>query len=244
MQRDTLSVLVVVTALLAVGLVGAALIAPSGADDGAGAADRTITVDATGSAGAAPDQAVVRVAATAEGDDPAEVRDTLSERSTALRESLADANVSESAYETTEYGIREPRRPPDEREGPAYEGVHAFEVTLADPERADAVVDAAADADAEVGSVEFTLSEDRRDDLRAEAIETAMNDARTQADAIADSGGLQVTDAAAVDASQRHHRTVEYDAAAGAAPEAETTLDAGEVSVGYRVQVTYNATLD
>lgn len=244
MQRDRLPVLIVVTALLAVALVGAALVAPSGADDSA-PADRSITVDATGDAEAQPNQAVVRVAATAEGDDPAQVRDALSEEATALRENLGAANVSEDDYETTEYRIREPRRHPEERDGPAYVGVHAFEVTLEDPDRAGAVIDAAADANAEVESVRFTLSEERRTELREEAITDAMDDARTQANAIADSGGLQVTDVATVDASQRHYRPVEYEAAAaGASEDADTMVDTGTVSVGYRVQVTYNATLD
>jgi hypothetical protein len=44
MQRDGFSLLVVVTALLSIGLVGAALAVPGGAESPA--ADRTITVDA------------------------------------------------------------------------------------------------------------------------------------------------------------------------------------------------------
>lgn len=244
MQRDRLPVLIVVTALLAVALVGAALVAPSGADDSV-PADRSITVDATGDADAQPNQAIVRIAATAEGDDPSAVRDSLSEQAAAIRENLAAANVSSDAYETTEYRIREPRHHPEERDGPAYKGVHTFEVTLEDPDRTGAVIDAAADADAEVGSVRFTLSEERRSELREEAITNAMDDARTQAEAIADSGGLQVTDVATVDASQRHYRPVEYEAAATRSADASGTMvDTGSVSVGYRVQVTYNATLD
>lgn len=244
MQRDRLPVLIVVTALLAVALVGAALVAPSDADDSA-PADRSITVDATGDADAQPNQAIVRIAATAEGDDPAAVRDSLSEQAAAIRENLAAANVSSDAYETTEYRIREPRRHPEERDGPAYKGVHTFEVTLADPDRTGAVIDAATDANAEVGSVRFTLSEERRSELREEAITNAMDDARTQTEAIADSGGLQVTDVATVDASQRHYRPVEYEAAAARSADASGTMvDTGSVSVGYRVQVTYNATLD
>lgn len=52
----------VLTALLAVGLVGAALVVPSGADD-AVAADSTITVDATGNADADPARSVALPAA-------------------------------------------------------------------------------------------------------------------------------------------------------------------------------------
>lgn len=243
MQREKLSALVVLTALLAVGLVGAALMVPSGAEADAESADRSVTVDAVGDASAPPDRAVVRVAATAEGDDPREVRDALAERADALRSNLAEAGVPEDAYETTEYRVREPRRHHEERDAPAYEGVHAFEVTLEDPERAGAVLDAAAEADAEVGDVRFTLSESRRDDLRETAIENAMADARTQADAIADSGGLRVTSVVTVDATERRYRPVRYEAAAPTSDDADTVVDTGEVSVTYRVEVTYNATL-
>jgi uncharacterized protein YggE len=243
MQRDRLSVLVVVTALLAMGLVGAALVTTSGAQDAGDSADRSITVDATGGAASTPDQAVVRVAATAEGDDPAAVRTTLAERAEALRANLSAANVSGDDYQTTEYRISEPRRPPEEREGPAYEGVHAFEVTLEDPDRAGAVIDAAADANARIDTVEFTLSEDRREALRADAIDDAMADARTQAGTIADSGGLQVTDVATVDASQQNYSPVRYEAAAASGDAGGTSIDTGEVTVEYQVRVTYNASL-
>lgn len=244
MQRDKLVVLVVVAALFAVALVGVALVAPSGAVDGDSPADRTVSVGATGTADAQPDQAVIRVAATAEGDDPAAVRDALATESEALRENLATADVAEDDYETTEYRIRGQRRPPEERDGPAYEGVHAIEVTLSNTSRAGAVVDAAADAGAEVGHLEFTLSEDRRTELRETAIDAAMADARTQADALADSGGLRVTDVATVDATQPEYRPVRYDAAETAASDgASTEIDTGEVSVSYEVRVTYNATV-
>jgi len=56
MQRDRLPILVVVAALLAALLTGAALVAPSTAEDPDAGADRHVTVDATGTADAAPDR--------------------------------------------------------------------------------------------------------------------------------------------------------------------------------------------
>ncbi|WP_336135170.1 SIMPL domain-containing protein [Natronomonas amylolytica] len=248
MQRDALPVLVVVVALLGAALAGAAVVTATN-DDGtaSGPADRAITVDATGEAQAPPNQAVVRVAATAEGDNASAVRDALAADADALREELTAAGIDESAYETTEYRIHEQRRPPreGEREEPTYRGVHAFEVTLDDPDRAGDVIDAAANADAEVGAVRFTLSEETRDELREDAIADAMGDARTQADAIAANGGLQVTNVATVDASQQRYRPISYDGAAAVAERsagADTQLDTGEVSVSYQVRVSYNAT--
>ena len=245
MKRDKLPILVVVVALLAAVLTGAALVAPSDAQDPDTNANRTISVDATGEADAAPDQAVVRVAATAEGDDPQAVRDDLAANSDALREELSNASVEPDQYETDEYRIRERRRPPREEDGdaPDYRGVHGFVVTLEDPQRAGEVIDAAANSSAEIEVVRFTLSEDRRTELRERAIEDAMDDARSQAEAVVENGDLEVTSVASVDASQQRYRPVEYEAAAPQAADASgTEVETGDVSVSYQVRVTYNAT--
>ncbi|MCQ4333540.1 SIMPL domain-containing protein [Natronomonas sp. F2-12] len=246
MQRERLAVLVIVVSLFALTLVGAAIVSPIGADAPADGADRSITVSAVGGADAAPDRAVVRVAATAAGDDPAAVRDELTADADALRSALESAGITEDDYETVSYRIDEPRRPREpgaEDETPAYRGVHAFEITLDDPDRTGAVVDAAADSDAEINDIRFTLSEERRNELREEAIGDAMGDARTQADTIADNGELSVTGVHRVDAAQRNFRPVRHEAAAGdgGAPP-DTAIESGDVSVQYQVTVTYNAT--
>ena len=246
MQRQGLAVLIVLVSLLAMALVGIAVVSPIGAQSPGDAADRTVSVDATGGADSPPDRAVVRVRVVAAGDDPAAVRDDLATGADALRANFAGIGLADDDYETTEYRVRSPRVPPrEEREGPEYRGVHAFEVTLDDPDRVGAVIDAAADADAEVGNIEFTLSETVRTELREEAIANAMADARTQADAIARNGDLHVTSVASVDATQRGFSPVRYEADAAATPTpggAETSVDTGDVSIEYAVEVTYNAT--
>ncbi len=245
MQRERLAVLIITVSLVAMALVGVAVVSPIGADAPADSADRTISVNAVGAADAPPDQATIRVAATATGDDPAAIRDDLATDADALRDALESIGLTDEDYETTDYRITEERRAPeDDRREPTYRGVHAVEVTLDDPDRTGAVIDAAADSDAEIGNVEFTLSDDRRTELREEAIESAMNDARTQADAIANNGELHVTGVQHVDATQRHYSPVRYEAAAGdgAGSAAGTTVDPGDVSVEYEVRVTYNAT--
>ncbi len=243
MRRDILTFVVVAAALLAVSLIAAAMITPITATDPDTNADRAITVDATGGDDAPPDQAVIEMAASVQGDEPGQVREDLATQAATIRENLADAGVNESAIETSNYRIRDPpRRHPDEQERAPYEGIHAFEITLDNPDDAGTVIDAATDANAEIGNVEFTLSETRRDTLRDEAIENAMADARTQADTIAANSGLSVTSVATVDAAQQEYRPVQYEAAAASSDDAATSIDTGDVSVTYRVEVTYNAT--
>lgn len=249
MQRERLAVLIITVSLVAMALVGVAVVSPIGADQPADSADRTITVSAFGEADSATDRAVIRVAVTSTGDDSAAVRDDLSAGADSLREGLESIGLTDEDYETTEYRIAEERRRPEPERGeadetPTYRGVHAFEVRLDDPDRVGEVIDAAADSGAEIGNIQFTLSDERRDELREEAIANAMNDARTQADAIATNGELTVTGVQHVDASQRHFSPVRHELAAedGDAAAAETTIDTGDVSVRYDVQVTYNAT--
>jgi uncharacterized protein YggE len=245
MQRERLAVLIITVSLAAMALVGVAVVSPIGASAPTDSADRTITVSAVGEAETAPDRATVRVAATATGDDPAAVRDDLAADAQSLRDALEAAGISEEDYKTSNYRIDEQHRPRErQREAPAYRGVHTFEVTLDDPDRTGSVIDAAADSNAEINDIELTLSETRRDELRTEAIENAMSDARMQADTIADSGELHVTGVQRVDATQRHFRPVRYESAAGdgAAPPVETAINTGDVSVQYQVSVTYNAT--
>lgn len=201
--------------------------------------DRTISVQATGQAAAAPDEAIVQVAVTASGDEPAAVRDALAADAADLRAALDDLGVS---YETVSYSLSEPRRHEERPDGPAYRGVHAFDVTLDDPARAGAVVDAAADANASIRQVELTLSDERREELRDQAITKAMTDARQQATTIASAGDLNVVGVFSVDASQQHYRTVSYETAAAKGDGGgSTTIDSGDVTVAYRVSVTYNA---
>jgi len=240
-------------ALLAAGVAALVVAATAGAvafatDDaqpsGASSTDRTISVSATGTVDADPDQAVVRVAVRATGNDSEAVRSTLAADADSLRGALDDLAVE---YETARFEV-EPNHEQRERRGddaeaaPAYRGVHAFEVTVDDTSAVGDVVAAATDAGAEVDSVRLTLSAERRSELRSNAIENAMADARSQAATIADAGNLTVTVVASVDASrQRYEPVVRETAAAGDAAEESTVIDAGDVTVTYGVEVTYNA---
>lgn len=249
MSRTSLAI-IGIAALLVIGGVAIGGLGSAGAqstDDSP--ADRTITVSATGSAEASPDQAVVHIAVTAEGDDAAQVRNTLATDAEELRTALDELGVT---YETNRYVIDEQRHPPREErkrsdtgDGPTYRGTHAFTVTIDDPEATGTVIEAAADAGAEINHVQLTLSDQRRSELRNQAIENAMGDARTQATTIAAAGNLSVTNVATVDASESEYRPVRVEMAADAGDDrssAPTVIDSGEVSVSYNVQVTYNAT--
>ena len=247
MQRNYLAA-TVLTVLVAMALVTAGGIAASGSVGAQDTADtestagKSIQVSATGTTEAEPDEAVVRVAVTAESDEITTVRDDLATGSAELTDALDELDVD---YETTEYDIRQRYGPRDEGDEPQYQGTHAYEVTIDDPDRVGEVIDAAAGAGAEIGNVQLTLSEQRRTELRDDAIEAAMNDARHQADTIAATSGLSVTGVSTVDASQQQFSPVNFETARSFATDQEsgappTEIQTGQVSVTYSVTVTYN----
>lgn len=230
----------------AVGLGGVGAESPSPpADEEYMPADRSITVSATGGAEAAPDRAEIDLAVTAEGANASDVRDDLAVSGVALREELDERGVE---YETTDYEVHSPpQRFQEERDVAAYIGSHEFAVSVEDPDRVGAVIDAAAEAGAQIEDVELTLSEDSREQLREQAIANAMDDARNQAETIANASDLAVTAPSTVDAAQHSYNPVSYETAedagdASVPSDRPTQIDAGDVSVTYEVQVTYNAT--
>jgi uncharacterized protein YggE len=249
-MRKTIALALAAAVVLTVGAAGTVLaMGGTGTQPAEAATDggssQTITVSGEGSASAQPDQAVLRFAVTAEGSDPAAIRSELSGGASDLRSALSETGVAEDDIETAGYSIEEPRRraPPGERDGsgPELRGVHAFEVTLDDTDRAGAVVDAATGAGAEVESVRFTLAADTREDLRDQALEHAMGDARGQADTLASAGSLSVTGVASIDATATSYRPVAYDTERAQAGGGATTIETGDVSVSTSVRVVYNA---
>lgn len=241
MERNYIAALFVGLTVLAVALVGAMAVSGAvGADSVQESNDnQKISVDAIGEAEAQPDKAVVHVAVRSEGEDPSAIRDQLAQGSSDLEDALAEEDVE---YKTTNYEIREQRR--HEQEGSELVGLHGFQITVDDPDNVGSIIDVATNAGAEVNNIQLTLSDEKRNELRDQAIEGAMDDARAQADTIAGAGDLVVTGVINVDAHQRHYRPLTFDSAPAAEDGASgppTNIESGQVSVTYNVEVTFDA---
>jgi len=205
-------------------------------------AGTTLQVSATGSVEADPDQAIVRVAVVETAEDAAVARGRLAENASAMREALAELGIEDGQISTARYDIDTDYRSEDRRD-PRYRAVHAFRITLTDLDRVGEVIDTAVENGAsQVDDVRFTLSEERRRDLRTEALGEAMSDARGQADAIAESADLTVTGVHRVSTTDVGYRPSPQRVMLTAeAANADTTIDRGSVSVTARVVVVYNA---
>jgi len=219
------------------------LASASPADHAAG----TIQVGANGQAQAEPDQAVVRVAVVVIADDAQTAREQLAANVSRMRAALADAGITEDQIRTSQYSIyqyHEPRTPDSTDAAPRFRAVHAFEITLSNIDRTGEIIDTAVGNGATtVNGVQFTLSEETRRSVRQAALKDAMSSARSQADAIAESGRLTITGVSHVQTSDVGTPPVPYvrEAASSGAP-TKTVIESGPVTVSATVQVTYNAT--
>jgi len=173
-----------------------------------------VTVSATAAVAAAPDRATVQFA-------------VVETARSALADEV-DAGVPDGAVETTSFGVAPvyedgPRDEPSEPT--AYRATHALAVErpVDDAGRA---VDAGAD---EVDGVAFARSDERRAELRSEAVDAARADA--------DAAGLSVDRVVTVAVEDEGPQP--FDARAGAA--GGTSFDPAPASVRASVRVTHAA---
>ena len=243
----------VVALVLGAALVGAGVVLAGGGTGGSqptqgadASLGKTITVSASGEAGAEPDRALVRVAVEATADDPTDARKQVARNVSSMRAALTDLGLPEDAIRTTGFDVYEDRRRPREGGGEPetiYRARHSFVVEVDDTGRVGEVIDTAVDAGATgVHGVEFTLADETRTELRRQAIQAAMTNARSQADALAASADLTIVDVrSASTGSVDGPGPVAVRTAAAGDGGGGTEVESGPVSVTATVRVTYNA---
>jgi uncharacterized protein YggE len=210
------------------------------ASDG-GTTGPTVSVSATGSASADPDLAVVHVSVESTADTANAARGQVARDIERVRTALSDADVPDADVTTTTFGIAPVYNyTRGERELVGYRAVHSLAVDVG-PDRAGEVIDLTVGAGAtSVDGVRFTLSDDRRAELRATALDRAMDAARADADGIADAADLSVT---GVRQASTGTAFVPYPAARfeDAASDGGTVIQPAPVTVTATVDVTYSA---
>lgn len=217
---------------------------------GSTAPSRTIKIAASGQVQTQPNQAVLRVAVEATGQNASIVRQRLAENVSQMRSALADMGIESSQITTVSYDIRNRGRFEPREERPPFWGRHAFAITLTEHlnETGKVIVTAVENGATSVDDVQFTLSEEKRRELRNEALADAMGNAREQATIIAEQANLSVAGVGSVQTADIGFRPVRFEAAAlaggadgGGVP---TSIEGGAVTITAQVQVTYNATAE
>jgi len=247
-SKTALSAVLVAGLLVAAGVAGATVLGTGPASASESSDSKSITVSASGDVEATPDQAVVRVAVTAAGNDSTAVREELASNVESVRAALADYGIPDENVRTAHFDIRQEReRTPEGTELGDYRGVHALEITTDDTDAAGELIDLAVDNGADtINGVSFTLSDEKREELHNDALEAAMANADTRADTLASASDLSVTSVHSIHSADTGYRPYRmetaYVTADGAAAAGGTSVESGPVTVTADVRVTYNAT--
>lgn len=212
----------------------------------------SISVSGTGTASADADLALVSVSVTALEADAETARSRVAEDSQAMFDALTDVGVdTDEAVTTTAFRIAPEY---DYREGGrellGYRATHAYQIEVA-PEQAGEVVDAvvgAVSGDSEsdgdggivVDGVQYTLTDETRAEVRAEALEKAVDAARADADTVATAAGVSLAGVRTISVGADYDPSPQPRFAAEAADGAATVLQPGPVEVSATVTITYD----
>jgi len=152
--------------------------------------DQAITVRGAGSVQFRPERVMIRFQTSGGGDQPTDAYQTVADRTMMLRESLLNHGCDRLQLETVECTVKHRSNQFDPApDAPPY---HAQE-TLVVRCRSDHVRErlvVGLEAGADVLEIQTQLSDDRRSELRSAALTEATNEARVQAEAIADAEGI------------------------------------------------------
>lgn len=203
------------------------------------ATDRnTIQVNGSGTVTTDPDSAVLSVSIEgSDGEEASNVVDELATRSDQLTADLTAYGIPEDDITTTNYSLGEDSR------SNHYEGEHQFRIQLDDSDEVGSVIDVAADSTAdEIRRVNFTASDERREELRDQAVDRAVEDARAEAEQFAAAAGVSLGEPVSIETSDsgvspyshRVYLTAESDAGAA------TELQRGQVTVSASVTIEYS----
>ena len=229
---------VTLAAVLVVGLVvGFAASAMAGGDDPTEKPARTITVSSTATVETAPDVAVVDVSVRSEDPDGEQAFAQNAEDMQRVLDALKGAGIAEEDIRTLNVSLdrrTQGRGEPSERT--VFVASNSVEVMVRDLDAVGTVIDAAVGAGAdEVRDIRFELSDPTN--VRAQALEQAVEGAREKADALAGAAGTEVTGVVTIAEEGSRipvYREAAADFAYGAALAAPTPIvppDALEASV-------------
>lgn len=196
-----------------------------------------LRVSGSGSVSTEPNQARFRAAIEETGDDAEAVGENLAARVDEVQAALLDAGLEDGAIETSRYRLRE------QRQGTGYEATHSLLVEVDDVDRVGELIDVAIEAGADgVGRINFSIDDETRAEHREVALERAIDDARAEAEVVAEAKGMEITGVAEVEVESSGVSPFEVRYAVAEADDGGsggTDIDGGDVDVSASVTVTY-----
>jgi uncharacterized protein YggE len=208
-----------------------------GASEAVGKPGRLITVNAIGQVQAAPDVANLSVGSEVQAPTAREALDKAKANGEKISKALIDAGIPEKDIQTSNINAY-PYNTPGKDGNPvpeptSYRASVNLSITIRDLSKSGIALDAATRAGAnQVGGVQYIIKDDS--DLRAQALEQAVKQARPKAEAIARGLGLQIGEVLTVEEDPNGYYGPQYGGGKG-----DSGINPGQLTVGVRVIVTY-----
>lgn len=236
-----LAIAVLIGALLLGGTVNAAT---DSADE------RIIHVSGTGKVTTSPDQVIITVGVETENPDAATAQQQNAAKMESVVSSLKKLGIPAENIQTSGYSMygrtTDDDSPFGGKEVKVYVVSNNVVVTLEDVTMAGEVIDTAvANGANQVNSVRFTLSDEKSQELRSDALHAAVTQARGDADAVADALGVMILGVKEVSVGGSYTPVVYAEEAVYKSMDAAgsyavpTPIEAGTIDVTATVSVTY-----
>ena len=193
-MKNNIAIGIIATLVICLAIVCVAYINP-GVNAISGEGNSTISVSGTGIIKTEPNQAKVYLGVETQSRNVTEALEENSLKMQSIIKAIKKLGIPKDSIETTYfsvYPIRDYEKSGEDIIG--YRASNEITVELHDLDKIGAVIEEAMNAGAnKVRRIEFGLTEDKRRELKNEALKEACKDARTKADAIASGLGLRIT---------------------------------------------------
>lgn len=207
-----------------------------------------ITVSGTGSVTTTPDEVIISVGVETTHTDPITAQQENAQKTTAVIDALKGMGIASEDIKTSGYYMYS-RTPDDDSPFSGKKEVYVVSntvtVTSNDVESAGEIIDTAVMSGANnVNSVRFTVSDEKAQSLRAQALIAAVAQAKADADTLAGALGVTITGVQDVTTYGSSTPMVYADSMAGGMMEsskayAPTPIEAGTLDVTATVNIVY-----
>lgn len=213
--------------------------------------DKTISVSGTGKVSSAPDKVIVSIAVETENPDAYTAQQENAEKMNSVMSALKGLGLSDDEIETSGYNIYSYTTGDDSIFGArkkVYRATNTIKVETTMVDKAGEIIDTAVSAGANsINYVSFTLSDEKSNELRSQALDAAVSQASSDANIVASALGVQITGVKAVNVGASYvpmsydtgndYAMVKSEAMAGSA--VPTSVTPGDVDVTASVSIIY-----
>jgi uncharacterized protein YggE len=239
-----------IVGLVIAALIGALILGGTVSAETDSIDERVIHVSGTGKITTSPDRVMITVGVVTEHPDATVAQQENAKQMSAVVSALRGLGIADDHIQTSGYSMYSRTTDDDSPFGAKEQKVYVVSnnvvVTLDDVTMACEVIDTAVmDGANQINSVRFTLSDEKSQELRSDALHAAVTQARGDADAVADALGVRILGVKEVSvggsytpvvyAEEAVYRSMD---AAGSYP-VPTPIEAGTIDVTATVSVTY-----